>query len=83
MLRALAILLAVVQLAMTVFIIVMNNNSQTPSEWAMIAVFIAYPLVGGLALYLAGDAGRRTLLGLYFERKRLEEQQRIDALQKR
>jgi hypothetical protein len=80
--RTLAMLLNVCLLLGLLYFLV-DKGAPKEEELLLVVLCFAAPLASLIALYLGAGKGGRGLVSLYFERKKLEEQRRIDQLRPR
>jgi RsiW-degrading membrane proteinase PrsW (M82 family) len=85
MLKTLAMLVTILlgfgQMAAAWVIYESAFRSNESGLWLVVTFFFGFPLAC-LITWLIPSRESKSWIGLYFERKRLEEQQRIDALKR-
>lgn len=73
-----AILLNLLVIGTAIFFIIKNGGISTTEEYFIFFIILAAPVISLIALLLGND---KNLIGLYFKRKVLEEQKKIEQLQ--
>ena len=79
MLRNTAVILNIVLLCLLVYLLV-TKGKPSEDEILLVVMLFSGPAVSIVALYRKAHSNKMGLFSLFLERKRLEEQQRIEQL---
>ena len=76
------LLASLLNIALMLFLVysLLENGAPSADEMGVVSLAFGAPTASLIALYLRPEGNDPSLFSLYFERKRLEEMQRIEKL---
>lgn len=80
MLRILVLVLSIVSMCIVGYLVATVNRTISLEDFAQIVFMLGYPALVLVYIALNPPPSKVTYLGLFFERRRLEEQAKIDKL---
>jgi hypothetical protein len=78
--KVLAIILNLTQLAIIIYIVSKDGLPHGDGDAGMMLIFVGASVFALLHIFMNGSGKNSSFIGLWIQRKKLEEQQKIDRL---